>query len=374
MEKITRVMVTGGRAPVALNICKLLKNEDVKVYVAESVFFYICKNTKYKDLNIKIPKPRQDFEEFKNEVIKVVKKYEIDLIIPTCEETLYFSMIKEEVERETRAKVFTMKFNIIDILHNKEKFISYCSSINIKIPKTKVMEIPKIEGDKIVLKPIYSRFGSKVLILDKNEAKNKLQEIDNGYIAQEFIKGKQICTYAIVQNGNILCLCNYGTSFVVNDGTNILFKYEENYKVRDIVKKIVKDLNFTGQISFDFIESENGEIYPIECNPRTTSGIHLIDSDEKIINKIINNEEININKDKVYSIKILMIIEGLKSFKIFNKKYKDEMKKSKDVIYDSKDKRPYIDSIISCVYFFLLGLRTRRSVEEAMTYDIEYNG
>jgi len=39
------------------------------------------------------------------------------------------------------------------------------------------------------------------------------------------------------------------------------------------VKTFVRALNLTGQISFDFIKTEDGQVYPIECNPRTHSAI-----------------------------------------------------------------------------------------------------
>jgi hypothetical protein len=41
------------------------------------------------------------------------------------------------------------------------------------------------------------------------------------------------------------------------------------------VKRFVKELNLTGQISFDFIQAEDGTVYPIECNPRTHTAITM---------------------------------------------------------------------------------------------------
>jgi hypothetical protein len=41
------------------------------------------------------------------------------------------------------------------------------------------------------------------------------------------------------------------------------------------VQSFVSRTQFSGQIAFDFIESAEGQVWAIECNPRTTSGIHL---------------------------------------------------------------------------------------------------
>ena len=39
--------------------------------------------------------------------------------------------------------------------------------------------------------------------------------------------------------------------------------------------RFVKALDLTGQISFDFIQAEDGRVYAIECNPRTHSAITM---------------------------------------------------------------------------------------------------
>jgi hypothetical protein len=45
--------------------------------------------------------------------------------------------------------------------------------------------------------------------------------------------------------------------------------------IEEWVKRFVRGLNLTGQVSFDFIQTDDGCIYGIECNPRTHSAITL---------------------------------------------------------------------------------------------------
>jgi hypothetical protein len=52
----------------------------------------------------------------------------------------------------------------------------------------------------------------------------------------------------------------------------------ENVDQPDIlqwVSRFVQGLNLTGQASFDFIKTEDGTVYAIECNPRTHSAITM---------------------------------------------------------------------------------------------------
>ena len=55
--------------------------------------------------------------------------------------------------------------------------------------------------------------------------------------------------------------------------------------------EFVKELNLTGQISFDFIQTEGGTVYPIECNPRTHSAITMFYNHPGLANAYLKDSE-----------------------------------------------------------------------------------
>jgi hypothetical protein len=57
----------------------------------------------------------------------------------------------------------------------------------------------------------------------------------------------------------------------------ISFESIEASEPLNIVQRIADLTHYTGQISFDFIRGNDGEITLLECNPRPTAGIYLID-------------------------------------------------------------------------------------------------
>lgn len=62
------------------------------------------------------------------------------------------------------------------------------------------------------------------------------------------------------------------------DGSScVYFESTEHPSIRAYTEKIIFSLGskFTGQLAFDFIETVDGRLVAIECNPRATSGIHL---------------------------------------------------------------------------------------------------
>jgi hypothetical protein len=58
----------------------------------------------------------------------------------------------------------------------------------------------------------------------------------------------------------------------------ILFERVEEARISDWIARFVAASGHTGFISFDLILDAEGEVWGIECNPRTTSGIHFFDN------------------------------------------------------------------------------------------------
>ena len=91
---------------------------------------------------------------------------------------------------------------------------------------------------------------------------------DKPWVLQEFVEGVEYCTHSTVQDGKILlhCCC-------LSSDFQLRYKHVEHEKIFEWVKVFVSRLNLSGQISFDFFENADGDILPIECNPRTHSAI-----------------------------------------------------------------------------------------------------
>lgn len=87
---------------------------------------------------------------------------------------------------------------------------------------------------------------------------------------QEFIRGQEYCTHSTVRDGQVMVFCCCASSaFQVN------YAMVEQPAIEHWVRTFVSSLKLTGQVSFDFMISENGEVFPIECNPRTHSAITM---------------------------------------------------------------------------------------------------
>ncbi len=73
-----------------------------------------------------------------------------------------------------------------------------------------------------------------------------------------FIPGKEYCTHSTIRDGVVrLHCCCESSAFQVN------YENVEHSKIREWVTHFVKELGVTGQLSFDFIEAEDGNVYAI---------------------------------------------------------------------------------------------------------------
>ena len=106
---------------------------------------------------------------------------------------------------------------------------------------------------------------------------------DKPWVLQEFVEGVEYCTHSTVRDGKILlhCCC-------LSSDFQLRYKHVEHEKIFEWVKVFVSNLKLSGQISFDFFENADGDILPIECNPRTHSAITSFYNSEKFSNAYVN--------------------------------------------------------------------------------------
>jgi hypothetical protein len=129
----------------------------------------------------------------------------------------------------------------------------------------------------------YSRFASRTLILPALREALSMLTFDRTWIAQQFVAGRQFCSYSVSQHGRIVAHVVYPAIFTAGQGATISFQAVEHEKIFHWVHTFASHFNVTGQMAFDFIESPDGEAYVLECNPRATSGVHLLASNPRFV-------------------------------------------------------------------------------------------
>lgn len=384
------ILLTGGRAPAALELARAFHKAGHTVFMAESLRGHLSQPSNAIKANFMVPAPRQEKDAFLVALKTIIIENSIDLLIPTCEEVFTVAMGREQLP----CTVFVESIRKLNTIHNKWAFAVNAVEQELSVPETMLINTMDdmlhayAHWKEIVFKPVYSRFAARTLIMPplKHAASTLTFNPKSPWVAQGYIRGKEICTYSIVHNGHITAHTAYSSTFTAGQGAAIAFQHIERSAIFEWVKTFVKKNQFTGQIAFDFIETPDGQIYALECNPRATSGVHLLASHSQFVEAFLNTSTGSVHRpqmdcitpqdDHSHMLSTAMLIYGLPAaFK--KKQFANWLKTfftSSDVILDFKDPLPLLLQFRSILNYLNLARKNKISPLEASTFDIEWNG
>ncbi len=278
------ILVTGARAPVAIEWARLLMRAGHQVCLADSMVWPLGRFIKGIQGYVRLPSPRFNLQQYKQALIKLLRDNCIECIIPTCEEIFYLATIKEDVEAqlgEQKVEWYLPDYDLLFKLHNKFTSLSLLSGLGqVQIPSTDYCQHPDdIVDDKAsILKPVYSRFGRQVIrrpyqgVLTSDQITPAIP-----WVQQQKIVGQAICNYALFQHGQLIAHQAYLPKYCVNQSAASYFEPYCDNRLDEFIRQFGERTQYHGQVAFDYIE-ENNTLYVIECNPRATSGLHLLAS------------------------------------------------------------------------------------------------
>jgi predicted ATP-grasp superfamily ATP-dependent carboligase len=381
---VTNILLTGGRAPATLELARIFYSAGHQVFLAESVSNSLTANSRAVAASFLVPPPRQKTKDFICALIDIICQNNIDMLIPTCEEA--FHIARGHAELSEHCTVFVEPLERLRPLHNKWMFFQLASELRLPIPETNLLEnLDDLHAafsrwPRLVLKPIYSRFAARTLLCpSRSQAEDALRASPGtAWVAQEYLPGRQVCTYSVAHQGHLTAHCAYPSDFTAGLGSTILFRAIDHPAALDWVRRFVAERQFTGQISFDFIENDKGEIFALECNPRATSGVHLFASSTDFPAAFLNPNGPCLFPAPSGSSMLLtaMLVYGLPAAlqKRRLKSWLAAFTHSRDVIFSRHDPAPSLLQLRSLLYFVMLGSRHKISPLEASTFDIEWNG
>lgn len=289
------VLITGARAPVALHLARLFHGAGWRVLLADTPAVPLSADSSACDAYFRLPPPRFEQQRYGDVVEALVKRENVVLVVPTCEEIFYLAAIWRE--RSLTARLFAPDTDLLARAHNKFDFIELCRSLNLPAPPTVLLQnradlaSVRSTASQMVFKPAWSRFASRVLLQPKPEELEDLAPTAQApWVAQEFIAGKEISAYAIAQNGHLQALSLYCSTYRAGKGAGIYFKPVENEAAKTFVAGFAVGTGWTGQLSFDLILKADGTVLPLECNPRATSGLHFFRNPKAFAQAICTGE------------------------------------------------------------------------------------
>jgi hypothetical protein len=385
-----RILMAGGRLPGAVHFARSLARAGHRVFVAETASRHLCRSSRAVERCFKVPSPNESREKYVDALIRIIADEKIDLLIPTFEETFHIAQSIDAIR--SHCSVFCEELPRLDVLHNKWKFHQLLQEFGFQSPKSTLLSpsddqrecleewLEEEDVPSFYLKPIYSRFSACGQAFPNGLTETSLlpDMSDRAWIAQEFLKGRELCTYSVAHEGRLTAHATYPLIFSFG-GAAISYKSISHPVIDPWVEEFVRKYSFTGQICFDFIEKEDGEMLPLECNPRMTGGVHLLTNVPDFPSTILSDDErpTVIPKRRGQCIKPAMMIFGLLGIRSLSdaKAWIANIILYRDVHFRLTDPLLFFEQFLSFASFLLLRLKHKNEdLREVMTRDIQWDG
>ncbi len=373
-----RVLLTGGRAPATLELARQLAEAGHFVVAADSVRHSLCSYSRACPAFIRYPPPRQQYAAFVEALLSMIRQYDIDVLIPTCEETFYVARAWPTLSR--LCQVFCEPISRLEVLHNKYRFNQLVRASGLPAPETLLLtsasDLQALPEEGYVLKPAYSRFASSVLLPPLNTVKmaGQLSE-SRPWVAQTYLQGKTLCSYSVAHQGRLAAHSSYYSEVTSGQGAAIAFQHVPHEDCRRWVEHFVEHIGYSGQIAFDFIETTSG-LQVLECNPRSTSGLHLFRS-RNISGVFVGPISPCLMPDgrMRYRLTAALLAKLLRTRRwTLWRQWWLELMTSQDAIWNRRDPLPSILQGLAAWPFVQVAFSQSISLLAASTYDIEWNG
>lgn len=376
------VLILGGRAPVALDHARRFQQQGWNAYVADSIPCRLTGWSRSVAATLPLASPRYAPMAFVEGIGDAIRAYAIDLVVPTCEEVFYLSRYRSLLPASVR--VLADDFDTLRTLHSKWRFIEAAQGCGVTVPEScRVASLAEARAwagaEPVVLKPEYSRFGVHVR-LHPQGLPMQAPELDvaGAWVAQRYHAGVELCSYAIADGGRLLAHVVYRPSYRIRRSSSYYFEPHACEKIRSFVSSFVRKMNFTGQISFDWIQGEDGKATVIECNPRATSGLHLFADDDALPVALMGAADdcVEPSRAQPAMIAALMLSAGLYEAVAGStlSRWRHDYRRARDVITRPGDRSPLAGGLLDLGSYSRLAIRQGCNLREAATRDIEWDG
>jgi len=380
-----RVLITGARAAAALDLARDFAAAGFEPHLADCTQARIARWSNVPAAVHHYAAPARDPAGFRADIARLVESIAPRLVIPTCEEV--FHLAAPALAPVLDAPVFAPPLPLLRRLHDKHAFAAACRAWDLPVPESVLLESRAdlvaldAPGAGWVLKPPFSRFGESAIIGPTATQIARLSPTPEApLLAQRRIIGEECSLYALAHGGRISAFAAYRSQWRLGGGASFAFAPitgERAAHLRDIATQLAARAGLTGQFACDAIIDEAGQPWLIECNPRATSGVHLLTGGGDLARAIVAGTPMPQDTSLAPchlapAMAVFGLPLALRSGRVAE--WLHTMRHSRDAISRPGDRLPLAGALADAAGFALAGLRHGISVTAATTRDIEWNG
>lgn len=270
------VLLTLGRLPKALDIARSFAGHGWRVLVAEPFPRHLTGASRDVARSLRVTAPALDREAYLAELAGIVAAEGVELVVPVSEEAVHVASLAGR----TAARVLTMPPEVLLPLHDKAGFVAHAAAEGLPVPPS---ALPGTEAaaaiaaaGRFVVKPRRACSGRGVT---RHAAGTLPAGIGADALVQAFVAGEEFSSCTLAHQGRVQRSVVYRGS-LMSGTVAVGFERVDHPAIEDWIARFVASTGWTGFIAFDLIVDAAGVPHGIECNPRTTSGLHFFRTED----------------------------------------------------------------------------------------------
>ena len=281
------ILVSGGKMTKALQLARSFHRAGHRVILVESGKYRLTGHRFSRDVDRFYTVPDPQSADYAAALLDIVIAEGVDLYVPVCSPVASYHDALAKTQLAPHCEVLHCDAETVRALDDKHEFTTMAAALGLPVPDSHRITSPQqvAEFDFDAATPPYilkSIPYDPVHRLDLTTlprrtvqdtaalARSKPISANQPWIMQQFVAGQEYCVHTTVRGGRVqVYACCASSAFQVN------YEMVDSPEIEAWVRGFVEPLELTGQVSFDLIQTDDGRVYPIECNPRTHSAITM---------------------------------------------------------------------------------------------------
>lgn len=280
------VLVTSARMPFALDEIRKLGRRGHRVFAADTFRAAPGCHSRWAAASLLTASPQYATARFLDDVKQIILARDIELLVPGFEEVFYLAQHAESLSQIVQ--LFAPPLDVLERLHDKALFNALARELGLAAPPTvRVASHAELvqaltEFPRWLARPVFSRGGLE-LLTNAGPLAGVLRLEDcrpteaHPWIVQAFVDGEDVCCFGLAHAGRVTAFSAYRHPMEIEHGGGIVFESIDEPAALAAMQRVAEATRYHGQLALDFRRAPDGQLELIECNPRPTAGVHLMD-------------------------------------------------------------------------------------------------
>ncbi|AZZ81329.1 MULTISPECIES: hypothetical protein [Gordonia] len=286
------ILVTTSRMPFAVDEIHKLGETGRDVTAADTFRAAPGSHSRGARRHLVFPAPTQQTTAFVDAVIDAIGEHGITWLLPMFEEVFYLARHRDRISAaHPDVELFFPDFETLARVHDKVGFTALCRELGLPAAES----VTTTSRDELreatekwphwFARAAFGRGGLDVLTNTGPLAgESSIDDVSptpaDPWLVQEYLTGADRCSWSVAHHGEIVLHSCYEHPLAIDDRGGIVFQSVDSPESLAAAQTIARELNWHGQISFDYLVTDDGVHHMVECNPRPTAGCTVASAEE----------------------------------------------------------------------------------------------